>query len=62
MRIKEAIKVAKLYLKFADNFYKVQEQLGVKFPKGRLKFRRDIKEALQTLIKCAQSKRLREDK
>jgi len=45
-KTKECVEVLKLYLEMADSFYNLQEKSGVKFTKGRLKFRKDIKEAV----------------
>lgn len=52
----EAIKIAKLYLKVADTFYNLQKQRGFELTKGRIKFRKDIKEAIKTLIDIAKEK------
>ena len=56
MKIKEAVKVLELYLRIADAFYNSQKCAGVKFRKGRLKFRKDVKEAILTLIKLTKQK------
>ena len=44
----------KLYIKIADGFYDAQISSGVKFTKGRLKFRKDVKEALTYFIDLAE--------
>ncbi len=43
---KDATEVLKLYLKVADALYATQENAGIKFTKGRLKFRKDVKRAV----------------
>lgn len=50
MTRKEAVKIMKLYLKLSDAFYAAQISMGAKFTVGRLKFRKDIKEAVTFLI------------
>lgn len=49
-KVKESVEVLKLYLKMADAFYTTQEQQGAKFTKGRLKFRKDVREAVTHAI------------
>jgi len=50
MEKKEAIKVLKLYLKLSDVFYSAQISMGAKFTKGRLKFKQDVKDAINYFI------------
>ena len=45
MKFEEAIKITKLYCKIRDAYYK-----GLKFTKGRKKFNKETKEALQVLL------------
>jgi hypothetical protein len=56
MRVREAIKIMRLYQKIADAFYAMQINAGAKFTRGRLKFRRDVKEAIDCLISKAEAK------
>jgi len=42
--------VLKLYLKISDTFYESQQNTGAKFTKGRLKFRKDVKESITTAL------------
>ena len=51
--IREAIKVGILYLKVADIFYEECERKGVKFTKGRLKFRADVGKSIESLLNLA---------
>jgi hypothetical protein len=57
MNKKEAVKILKLYLKVADAFYATQISMGAKFTKGRLKFRQDIKDAINYFINTPTSGR-----
>jgi hypothetical protein len=49
-KMKDAGEVLKIYLQVADAFYNLQAKNGVKFTKGRLKFRKDVKKAVETGI------------
>ena len=44
--MKETREVIKLYMETADGFYSLQGKRGIRFTKGRLKFRKDVKKAL----------------
>ena len=57
MKTSEAIEVLRLYLKISDAWYKTQENMGLKFTKGRKKFRREVKDAILTLISVAERKK-----
>lgn len=54
----DAVEVLKLYLKIADTFYITQISRGVKFTKGRLKFRKDVKQAVTLAIRSLGEEKL----
>ncbi|MFA6972507.1 MAG: hypothetical protein WC208_14075 [Gallionella sp.] len=48
--LQDATEVLRIYLKLSDSFYAIQKKHGVKFTKGRLKFRSDMKKSVHTAL------------
>jgi uncharacterized protein YjaG (DUF416 family) len=50
MSIEKCVEVLNISLKVNDAFYKMQDNAGLKFTEGRLKYREDVKQAVSLAI------------